>query len=84
MVSEFLRPLLALVLALAGSTALAQAYRWQNVAMGGGGFVSAVIPSRTQQNLFYVRTDVGGAYRWDNANARWVPLTDWLSEDDKA
>ena len=83
MASIFLRPLLALILALAGGTALAQTYRWQNVAMGGGGFVSAFIPSRTQQNLFYVRTDVGGAYRWDNASARWVPLNDWLSEDDK-
>lgn len=82
MVFRFLRPLLAFVLALAAGQAMAQGYRWQNVAMGGGGFVSAFIPSRTQQNLFYVRTDVGGAYRWDNANARWVPLNDWLSEDD--
>jgi xyloglucan-specific exo-beta-1,4-glucanase len=83
MTFRYLRPLLALVLSLATGTALAQAYRWQNVAMGGGGFVSAFVPSRTQQNLFYVRTDVGGAYRWDNANARWVPLNDWLSEDDR-
>jgi len=82
MAFRFLRPLLALFLSLAAGAALAQGYRWQNVAMGGGGFVSAFIPSRTQQNLFYVRTDVGGAYRWDNANARWVPLSDWLSEDD--
>jgi xyloglucan-specific exo-beta-1,4-glucanase len=79
---RFLRPFLALLFALAGSASLAQSYRWQNVAMGGGGFVSAVIPSRTQQNLFYARTDVGGAYRWDNANARWVPLNDWVSEAD--
>jgi hypothetical protein len=44
--------------------------------------VTAVIPSKTQQNLFYARTDVGGAYRWDNATGRWVPLLDSLSEDD--
>src|SRR3990170_3457045 len=42
-------------------------YRWGNVAMGGGGYVSAVIPSKTQRNLVYARTDVGGAYRWDHA-----------------
>lgn len=60
----------------------AQTYRWGNVAIGGGGFVTAVIPSKTQRNLFYARTDVGGAYRWDAAAGRWVPLLDGLSEDD--
>ena len=44
--------------------------------------MTAVLPSKTQQNLFYARTDVGGAYRWDNATGRWVPLLDGLSEDD--
>ncbi len=56
-------------------------YTWKNVAIGGGGFVSAVIPSKTQQNLVYARTDVGGAYRWDAATSSWVPLTDWVSDD---
>jgi photosystem II stability/assembly factor-like uncharacterized protein len=50
--------------------------------MGGGGYVTAVIPSRTQQGLFYARTDVGGAYRWDHASGRWVPLLDSVSEND--
>jgi len=76
------RLLFAALLALASAAAPAQAYRWGNVAMGGGGFVSAVVPSKTQQNLFYARTDVGGAYRWDNTNAKWVPLLDGVSEDD--
>jgi xyloglucan-specific exo-beta-1,4-glucanase len=26
----------------------------------------------------YVRTDVGGVYRWDAGGARWVPLLEWL------
>lgn len=50
--------------------------------MGGGGYVTGVIASRTQQNLFYARTDVGGAYRWNAATGRWVPLLDFVSEDD--
>ncbi len=58
------------------------AYQWDSVAIGGGGFVSGIVPSRTQPNLFYARTDVGGAYRWDNASSRWVGLTDWVSEDE--
>lgn len=50
--------------------------------MGGGGYVTAVVASRTQQNLFYARTDVGGAYRWNASTGRWVPLLDFVSEDD--
>jgi xyloglucan-specific exo-beta-1,4-glucanase len=59
-----------------------EAYTWQNVAMGGGGFVTGIITSKTEQNLMYARTDVGGAYRWDAANSRWIPLLDWTSESD--
>jgi xyloglucan-specific exo-beta-1,4-glucanase len=59
-----------------------ETYTWQNVAMGGGGFVTGIIPSKTEQNLVYARTDVGGAYRWDAANSKWIPLLDWVSEDE--
>lgn len=57
-------------------------YTWDNLAIGGGGFVSAVIPSKTEQGMVYARTDVGGAYRWDKTSARWVSLLDWVSEDE--
>lgn len=58
-----------------------ETYTWDSLAMGGGGFVSAVVPSKAEQGLFYARTDVGGAYRWDKTNERWIALTDWVSED---
>ncbi len=58
-----------------------EAYNWDSLAIGGGGFVSAVIPSKTEQGVVYARTDVGGAYRWDKANSRWVSMLDWVSED---
>ncbi len=70
---------LILCVTVAGNV-FAQNYQWGNVPIGGGGFVSAVIPSTTVENLVYARTDVGGAYRWDNANSQWIPLTDWVSE----
>ncbi len=59
-----------------------EAYNWDSLAIGGGGFVSAVVPSKTEQGLVYARTDVGGAYRWDKTASRWVSLLDWVSEDE--
>jgi beta-glucosidase len=40
-------------------------YAWDNVSIGGSGFVSGLITSKTEPGLVYARTDVGGAYRWD-------------------
>jgi photosystem II stability/assembly factor-like uncharacterized protein len=59
--------------------ATAEQYVWRAVAMGGGGFVDGIIFHPTEKNLMYARTDVGGAYRWDDKTQQWIPLTDWLS-----
>jgi len=64
------------------AAAPAATYVWDSVAIGGGGFVSAVIPSRSEPGVVYARTDVGGAYRWDKGAGRWVPLLDWLGDAD--
>ncbi|WEF33870.1 GDSL-type esterase/lipase family protein [Pseudoduganella chitinolytica] len=56
-------------------------YRWDSVAIGGGGFVTAVVPSPSERGVAYARTDVGGAYRWDGQTARWTALQDWVDED---
>ena len=69
------------LVAFEASAQVSAPYEWGNVAIGGGGFVSAVIPSKTNKNLLYARTDVGGAYRWNAAASRWIPLQDWVSED---
>ena len=57
-------------------------YAWHSVRIGGGGYVSGLVFHPTEKGLYYARTDVGGAYRWDEPTRRWIPLTDWLGADD--
>ena len=68
---------LGLVLAV-GANAFAEPapYRWRNVTVGGGGFAPGVVFSPVERGLAYLRTDMGGAYRWDARAARWTPLQD--------
>lgn len=54
----------------------AQRYQWKNVALGAGGFAPNIIFSRAEKDLAYLRTDMGGAYRWDGKRQRWMPLQD--------
>ena len=60
----------------------AQTYTWSNAPIHGGGFVDGIVFSPAQQNLVYARTDVGGAYRWNNATSSWIPLNDALTQND--
>lgn len=82
---------LTLAVALIASTCLAQTppaaapkavYSWTNVDIRGGGFVPGVVFHPTQKGLVYARTDIGGAYRYDQATDRWAPLLDFLGHDD--
>ncbi|MFI5552718.1 WD40/YVTN/BNR-like repeat-containing protein [Streptomyces sp. NPDC051738] len=66
----------------AAASAAGQAYRWRNAVMGGTGFVTGVLFHPSVRGLAYARTDIGGAYRWDERAARWTPLTDHLGWDD--
>ncbi len=55
-----------------------QPYTWKNVAIGGGGFVDGVVFNQSRAGLVYARTDIGGAYRWEQATGAWRPLLDWV------
>nr|WP_211128158.1 xyloglucanase [Streptomyces yatensis] len=65
----------------ARATAQADAATWKNVRVDGGGFVPGIVFNRKERNLAYARTDIGGAYRWDQSGKRWVPLLDSLDWD---
>jgi hypothetical protein len=56
-------------------------YVWKNVVIRGGGFVSGIVMSPVLPGLAFARTDVGGAYRFDPTNQRWMPITDWVGHD---
>ncbi|MFI1329997.1 xyloglucanase [Streptomyces sp. NPDC020845] len=62
-------------------TAGLAAATWKNVRVDGGGFVPGIIFNRKEKNLAYARTDIGGAYRWDQSGKQWLPLLDWVDWD---
>lgn len=70
------------LLLLAGPAGAQDKYDWRSVRIGGGGYVSGLVFHPAEKGLYYARTDVGGAYRWDDTAKQWMPLTDWLGADD--
>jgi xyloglucan-specific exo-beta-1,4-glucanase len=55
---------------------LAPASQWTSAKWGGGGYVTGLIFHPTSENVLYSRTDIGGAYRWNQATTSWVPISD--------
>ncbi len=84
--SRFLPRLLTLLLVVSLATSLAIAksptkpqslpYSWNNVTIVAGGFISGIVADPVFKNVFYVRTDIGGAYRFEPVFNRFVPLAD--------
>lgn len=56
------------------------AYQYGTVNIGGGGFVTGIL-STNNPDIFYARTDVGGAYRLDAATGIWTPLSEGLTQE---
>jgi photosystem II stability/assembly factor-like uncharacterized protein len=55
---------------------------WKNVKIVGGGMIPGIIFNTAQKGVAYVRTDMGGAYRWYPENESWIPLTDFAGIED--
>jgi hypothetical protein len=64
------------------AAATSQSYNWRNVVINGGGYVPGIVFSPKEANLIYARTDIGGAYRWNQTTQSWTQLLSWLAHDD--
>ncbi len=73
--------LLLLGMSLGLVSAASPTYVFHNVQIVGGGFITGVVANPFVPELFYVRTDIGGTYRWNALNRRWTPLLDWVTPD---
>jgi hypothetical protein len=49
---------------------------WNSVKQGDAGYANGLVFRPTSENALYARTDIGGAYRWDQTTMSWAPITD--------
>lgn len=58
-------------------------WSYGQVAIGGGGFVTGVFAA-PEQDVYYAKTDVGGAYyRTPETDGKWVSMNYWVTADDR-
>jgi xyloglucan-specific exo-beta-1,4-glucanase len=65
-----------LILLAAAAGASAGEYVWHNVKIGGGGYIPNIVFSPVERGLAFLRSDMGGVYRWDEKTAAWAALQD--------
>ncbi len=61
-------------------------YTYRNLPIPGGGYVTGFIFGKgdlnKEQRNFYIRTDIGGAYRFEPESERWISLIDHVTMED--
>ncbi|MEX0685115.1 MAG: hypothetical protein WD267_09325 [Balneolales bacterium] len=56
-------------------------YHWGSLPIGGGGYVTGIAIHPVETDNIYIRTDVGGAYRWNSADEKWEQMLDWVGPE---
>lgn len=51
-------------------------YTYKNLPIPGGGYATGFIFHPNRKDMLYLRTDIGGSYRYDFENDKWVSLTE--------
>jgi len=51
-------------------------FAWRNVNIQGMGYVTGMVINPLPPYDLFIRTDVGGVYRYDRSAQRWIPLLD--------
>lgn len=57
-------------------------YTYRNLPIPGGGYVTGFIYHPKSKDVLYIRTDIGGVYRFDADGQRWVSLIDHVTMED--
>ena len=54
-------------------------FDWNNVNIQGMGYVTGLVANPASPYDVYIRTDIGGPYRFDWTNHQWLPLMDMFA-----
>lgn len=57
-------------------------YVYKNVPIPGGGYVTGFVFDEKNEGKLYLRTDIGGAYRYDKEAKVWKSLSDHVTMED--
>lgn len=57
-------------------------YSYHNLPIPGGGYVTGFLYHPGKKDVLYIRTDIGGMYRFDVQAQRWISLIDHVTMED--
>lgn len=57
-------------------------YQYRNLPIPGGGYVTGFLYSEREKDVLYIRTDIGGTYRFDPEKQCWISLIPHVNMED--